>query len=116
MEESELKYQSSAASLFASRARVFVPTFVVRACPGCGLSYACQIDSKFYLVCPVCQSLELLETSTQVELPEKWSEYLDAYIGESLAGGADWVAVAQKKCFCLKFMGDNLDCPIHGRE
>lgn len=113
--EADLKYTSSPASLFASRARVVVPSFAVRACPSCGLVYACQLESKLCLVCPVCQGVTVQETSMQVELPEKWSEFLDAYIGENLAAGANWVAVAQRKCFCLQFAGDNRDCPLHGR-
>jgi hypothetical protein len=91
----QTQYASSAASLFAAHARE-LPVFGARECQCCGLTYACKSQSSLCLHCPVCQSVAVRETTTREALPERWTEYLDAYIGECLADGADWVAVAQK--------------------
>jgi hypothetical protein len=116
--ETRTDYPSSAASLFAVNAREAQPIVMmdVRYCEICGLTYACQPGSALSGCCPMCSNTHLAATTTRETIPGKWSEYLDAYIGQCLVDGAEWVPVAQHKapeCCCFELAGDNPHCPVH---
>jgi hypothetical protein len=118
MDTARTDYRSSAASIFVAHARGDAQKLVVAArfCEVCGLTYACMEGGRQSGVCPICQNTKLAVTTTRETLPGKWSEYLDAYIGECLEDGAPWVAVAQQaapECACYEKIGDNPACKTH---